>query len=181
MQEIQRNLFPKPVSRLRPCRGAALLPNRTLVQISSYDITTSEIQFAGLCVGDARSELVLEALKADNFVPILLRGMPVDDGREDRGHQPMPEDIAAISPLAQVRMGKYKTPTCIVHGDKDEVVPCSMSQEFVKALGAAGVPSEVIVSPGAKHMHDLLLKPGKPGWEESVVPAYRFLLRNLFA
>lgn len=66
-------------------------------------------------MGDARSELVLETLKADNFVPILLRGLPADDETENGVEQPLPEEVAAISPLAQVRTGKYQTPTCIVH------------------------------------------------------------------
>ena len=115
-------------------------------------------------------------MQSDNFVPILLRGVSAIEDNTDRI---IPEEIQAISPLAQVRMGRYRTPTCIVHGDDDEVVPCGMSKEFGEILGSAGVPSEVIASPGAKHMHDLLLKPGKPGWEEIVVPAYNFLLHHL--
>ncbi len=120
---------------------------------------------------------MLETLKADNFVSILLCGMPAD---EDQDLQPTPDEIAAISPLAQVRKGIYKTPTCIVHGSEDEVVPCRMSQAFGEALASSGVTSEVVVVSGAKHMHDLFLKPGKPGWEDGVASAYGFLFEHLF-
>ena len=88
---------------------------------------------------------------------------------------PTPERIAAISPLSQVRAGNYSTPTFIIHGDRDEIVPFHTAERFVQAMRAAGVESGFLPIKGARHIYDLTLKPGQKGWGETVEPGYRFL------
>ena len=71
--------------------------------------------------------------------------------------------------------GNYSVPTFVVHGDRDEIVPCDMSIEFDRALQSKGVRSGILVVEGAKHIHDLATRPGTESWEEGVGPGYRFL------
>ncbi len=48
-------------------------------------------------------------------------------------------------------VSKDDPPFLIIHGDKDQQVPLEQSQRLHAALVASGVPSELIVLPGAGH------------------------------
>lgn len=57
--------------------------------------------------------------------------------------------VDSANPIAYIN---DKTPPFfIVHGDQDDVVPLSQSQMFFAALQKAGVKSELIIIPGARH------------------------------
>ena len=47
--------------------------------------------------------------------------------------------------------GNVKTPSLVVHGDKDERVPFSQGLEFYEALRAVGVPTDLLVLPRQPH------------------------------
>jgi dipeptidyl aminopeptidase/acylaminoacyl peptidase len=81
--------------------------------------------------------------------------------------------------MAQVRSGAYRTPTFIIHGDRDEVVPCSMGTEFITELQMRGVAAGIKVVKGARHIFDLKCKPGDRLWEEHIAPGYEFLFECL--
>lgn len=53
--------------------------------------------------------------------------------------------------------GRFKTPTLVVTGEKDYRVPYTQSLYFFSALRKQGVPSRLVVFPGAGHW---------PGWKE---------------
>ena len=126
--------------------------------------------------GDPRSELILGMNKAPNFVPFLLNGFAAET---PHGANVSPERVASISALAQVRRGNYKTPTFVIHGEKDEMIPFAMATDFAEAMKEKGVDCGVIIVPDAKHMYDISLKPGRKGWEGSVLPGYEFLFKAL--
>lgn len=50
-------------------------------------------------------------------------------------------EIDAISPIAQVRRGRYRVPTFSIHGDCGEIVPCDISATFHQALEENNVES----------------------------------------
>ncbi|UKZ74609.1 putative secondary metabolism biosynthetic enzyme [Trichoderma virens FT-333] len=122
--------------------------------------------------GDPRSELVLALVKEKNGMALLLDGIPADG---DTLKAPEPERVAAISPLAQVQKGNYRTPTFVIIGDEDEIVPFHTSVNFVNALNKQGVKNGFIPVPGQRHIYDLALTPGMAKWEDWVAPGYRFL------
>ena len=47
--------------------------------------------------------------------------------------------------------GRVKTPSLVVHGDKDDRVPVSQGWEFYNALKAIGVPTDLLVLPRQPH------------------------------
>jgi dipeptidyl aminopeptidase/acylaminoacyl peptidase len=53
-------------------------------------------------------------------------------------------------------LGKYKTPTLVIAGEKDYRIPYSQSLEFFSALQRQGVPSKLVVFPDEGHW---VLKP----------------------
>jgi acetyl esterase/lipase len=60
----------------------------------------------------------------------------------------LPQRYQHASPLAHVGDGAR---VVCVHGDADDEVPLSQSQEYVQAARAAGDPAELIVLPGVGH------------------------------
>ncbi|KAL7916732.1 putative polyketide synthase [Trichoderma velutinum] len=122
--------------------------------------------------GDPRSELVLALVKEKNGMALLLDGIPADGNTLEA---PDPERVAAISPLAQVQKGNYRTPTFIIIGDEDEIVPFHTSMNFVDALKKQGIKNGFIPIAGQRHIYDLALTPGMAKWEDWVAPGYKFL------
>jgi dipeptidyl aminopeptidase/acylaminoacyl peptidase len=93
--------------------------------------------------------------------------------------QPPAELIAYISPIAQVRRETYNTPTFIIHGEKDEIVPVKTALKFIGALREHNIEHGFLLVPNAKHIHDLMLKPGMEKWQAEVEPGYNFLFKVL--
>jgi acetyl esterase/lipase len=54
-----------------------------------------------------------------------------------------------ISPIYFITA--HTSPTLIVHGDADKLVPMQQAQTFVERATAAGVPAKLIVKPGVAH------------------------------
>ncbi|KAL1877487.1 Type I Iterative PKS [Diaporthe australafricana] len=138
--------------------------------------------------GDPRSELVLSLFKEGNGLPLMLNGLPtvgesvVDDRTTGSSAFPEvdPAKVAAISPLAHVMNGTYVVPTFLVHGTEDELIPYDSARHFVGALRRTGVDCGLLTIPGARHIHDMDIKPGTIKWEGEVAPAYEFLMKQLW-
>jgi dipeptidyl aminopeptidase/acylaminoacyl peptidase len=68
-----------------------------------------------------------------------------------------PENYKKWSPSTFAgELGKYKTPTLVVCGEKDYRVPYTQSLEFFSALQRQGVPSKIMIFPDEGHW---VLKP----------------------
>ncbi|KAM0172578.1 hypothetical protein ACHAPF_007314 [Botrytis cinerea] len=144
--------------------------------ITNYDADSSDSTGLGwVRPGDPRSELVLSLFKEGNGLSIMLNGISDDDWRRN----PDPERVAFISPMAQLRSGRYTTPTFLIHGEDDEIVPFHTAKKFVTALKEHGVRSGILGVSGAKHIHDLNLRPGVEQWRLGVQPGYDFLFEIL--
>jgi dipeptidyl aminopeptidase/acylaminoacyl peptidase len=60
-----------------------------------------------------------------------------------------PEAYSRSSPITFIR--KVKTPTLVLHGDRDSEVPTPQGYEFWHALKALGVPTELVIYPEEGH------------------------------
>ena len=68
-----------------------------------------------------------------------------------------PESYTKWSPSTYAgELGKYKTPTLVIAGERDYRVPYTQSLEFFSALQRQGVPSKLVVFPDEGHW---ILKP----------------------
>lgn len=149
----------------------------TRSQVTSHAFNSTDTTNMGwVKPGDPRSELVLALVKEKNGVALLLDGIPADGNTLGT---PDPERVAAISPLAQVQKGNYQTPTFVIIGNEDEIVPFHTSVNFVDALGEQGIKNGFIPVPGQRHIYDLALSPGMTKWDEWVAPGYKFLFELL--
>jgi dipeptidyl aminopeptidase/acylaminoacyl peptidase len=68
-----------------------------------------------------------------------------------------PENYKKFAPVTYAEnLGKYKTPTLVIAGERDYRVPYTQSLEFFSALQRQGVPSELVIFPDEGHW---ILKP----------------------
>lgn len=88
--------------------------------------------------------------------------------------QPAIEEIVRCSPLAQIVRGNYQTPTFIIHGTNDDLIPWEQSQGTFDSLINMGVEAGLVLVEGAPHICDLSRNPASEGWK-AVLKGYEFL------
>lgn len=70
-----------------------------------------------------------------------------------------PEAYAAMSPLT--RVDRVSTPTLVLHGREDLTCPVGQAQQWHTTLRERGVPTELVLYPGASHVFVLLGPPSQ--------------------
>ncbi|KAL3431737.1 hypothetical protein BDV09DRAFT_206463 [Aspergillus tetrazonus] len=130
---------------------------------------------------DPRSRIVLHMNWKGQCLPVLLRGLPPSNSlspvdAEKLMSQPQPEieEIQRVSPYAQIQRGVYRTPTFVIHGTDDDLIPYEQSVRTVQALKDMGVRAEVSVPQGKAHLFDMLKDTDGSSWEV-VKRGYDFL------
>lgn len=185
-EKIRKSLPTKPVSPPLPFRHnspVSLFPIPPFsqnhikplspIQITSYTSPTGtdSTNLGWVRPGDPRSELVLSLFKESHGLSVMLNGL----SPTALSTPPPRQKITAISPMAQLKAGRYKVPTFIIHGDRDEIAPFGDSEAFVGELRKRGVEGGLGRVSGARHIHDLAMRPGGKGWEEGVGVGYDFV------
>ena len=154
--------------------------------ITAYNVPPKIKAAAGwMAPKDPRSRVVLHMNWPGQTLPVLFRGLPSGSkvsGQAaadfNRLEQPSREDIIQASPYAQILQGNYKSPTHIVFGTKDDLIPLEQAQRTVDAMRDAGIASGITVAPGQPHLFDLYRDPDGKRWGY-VVEGYKFLLQRL--
>lgn len=82
-------------------------------------------------------------------------------GRYELGGTPWsnPEGYAAMSPIT--RVDRVTTPTLVLHGRDDLTCPVGQAQQWHTSLRDRGVPTELVLYPGAAHAFILLGPPSQ--------------------
>ena len=151
--------------------------------ITAYNVPSGTRTIGGwLAPNDLRSRIALHMNWNGQTLPVLLCGATLAAAGSAPHSKdivvPKPEQIASVSPLAQIQRGTYRTPTFIVHGTLDDLIPWQQSQRTHVALVASGVEAGLRVVEGAVHLFD-----SYHGFERDVDAAgavadgYRFLGR----
>ncbi len=85
---------------------------------------------------DPRSRIILHMNWKGQALPVLCNGLPskftvstIDLGKYQCLEQPPQEQIIGISPYAQIIQDNYKTPTYVIHGTKDDLIPWQQAQK----------------------------------------------------
>jgi dipeptidyl aminopeptidase/acylaminoacyl peptidase len=104
-------------------------------------LTARDPRFAAAVAGGISSDLVSMAGTADNR-----RGLSIQFGGRPWEHR---ERYAAQSPMTTVE--DVVTPTLLVHGEHDHRSPFGQSQQWHTALRERGVPTQLVIYPGAVH------------------------------
>jgi acetyl esterase/lipase len=137
--------------------------------ITAYNPPAKKRALGGwMATDDARSRIALHMNWRGQALPILLNGFSRDSTLNFA--DPTPEQVQSISPLAQIRQGKYKTPTYLIHGTRDDLIPWQQVQRTYDALRERDIAAEMRLLDGAEHLFDIY-----PGFidDEAAVSAVR--------
>lgn len=119
--------------------------------ITAYNPPALQRALGGwMAPSDARSRLALHMNWNAKTLPVLLKG--ISQGSEDANLRL--EEIQTVSPLTQIRERQYRTPTFLIHGTKDDLIPWQQAQRTYEALQETGVLSELRILQGAVHLFD---------------------------
>lgn len=136
---------------------------------------------------DPRCRIVLHINWKAQTLPVIIGGLPskarAARDRSDAGYynslpQPPVEEIRRCSPLAQMKSGNYTTPTFMVHGMADDLIPYEQSLRTVDEMRARGIEARLVLVPGAPHICDTSSDLESAGWQ-AVLKAYRWLAVQL--
>src|SRR6478735_1304667 len=133
-------------------------PERLAVTGYSYGgfmtawLTAHDDRFKAGVAGGIVSDLVSEYGASDDGALM---------GRYELGGPPWerPEEYAAMSPIT--RVGQVSTPTLVLHGQDDLTCPVGQAQQWHTSLRDRGVPTELVLYPGASHVFILLGPPSQ--------------------
>lgn len=154
--------------------------------ITSYNVPPNQMAAAGwIAPEDPRSRVVLHMNWHGQTLPVLFRGLPSassvapqDAARFNALEPPLREEIIKASPHAQIVMGNYKSPTHVVFGSADDLIPWQQGQRTVQAMQDAGIDSGFTFAPGQPHLFDMYRDPDGSRWGY-VLQGYKFLLGKL--
>ncbi|KAK2006001.1 ketoacyl-synt-domain-containing protein [Colletotrichum eremochloae] len=156
------------------------------VPITAYNVPPKMMAAAGwIAPKDARSRIALHMNWQGQTLPVLFRGLP--SATKVASHataafnnmeQPQIGDVVRASPYAQIIKGNYKSPTHIVFGTQDDLIPWEQAQRTVNAMKDAGIESGLTLAPGQPHLFDLLRDSNGNRWGY-VIEGYRFLLHRI--
>ena len=136
---------------------------------------------------DPRSRMALLMNIRGQTLSVLCNGLTCSSGQTNgleisrEPKEPTRAQMQAVSPLWHIRNGDYTTPTFIVHGTDDDLIPVAQAQRVEAAMAERGVPGQVRVVEGAVHLFDL-----EPGFERNgeakraVSDGYDFLRGQVF-
>ena len=137
---------------------------------------------------DPRCRIVLHINWKAQTIPVIIGGhlgkikRGVEGyGRMDPNNLPQPSlhEVQAVSPLAQIRQGNYHTPTFLIHGTNDELIPYQQSESTHQAMVESGIRAGIALVEGAPHICDLSSHPESAGWK-AALKGYQFLCDQIF-
>uniref|UniRef100_A0AAU8H3S3 G12668 n=1 Tax=Sporormiella sp. TaxID=2012087 RepID=A0AAU8H3S3_9PLEO len=131
---------------------------------------------------DPRCRIALHINWKAQTLPVILGGLPsrrnaaqYPDCKDwNKLPQPSHDKVIDASAIAQIRMGNYQTPTFLIHGTADDLVPWQQSRDTYEAMVEKNIPVELVLLEGAPHICDLSSDPSSDGWK-AVVRGYDFL------
>ncbi|KAI8958242.1 hypothetical protein F5Y11DRAFT_362834 [Daldinia sp. FL1419] len=130
---------------------------------------------------DARSRIILHMNWHGQTVPVLVHGL--NKNAQQSGipqlPAPTPAQVQAISPLAHIRNGSYRTPTFIVHPYEDDLIPWQQAQRTADELRDQGIESELRLISNAAHLFDMYRShEGNEEAVQAIRDGYAFLSRH---
>ncbi|AEO67410.1 uncharacterized protein THITE_2050784 [Thermothielavioides terrestris NRRL 8126] len=135
---------------------------------------------------DPRSRIALHMNWTGRSLRVLLNGLSRHGHSIGHGDptdtlpEPSPEQVRAVSPLAQIRRGNYKVPTFLIHGTKDDLIPWQQALRTHEALRQANVEAEIRILDGALHLFDMFRTyEGDSNAKAAVREGYEFLSKHV--
>ena len=147
--------------------------------IATYNVPPTKHALGGwLAPSDPRSRIALYMNMQGRSLNVLLNGM--DNSKRKEPQAPSSQQVAAVSPLAQIRSGGYATPTFIIHPRQDDLIPWEQAQRTFEALRVGGVEAELRIVEDVPHLFDVYRGyHANQGAKEAVREGYEFLYKHV--
>ncbi|THC96047.1 hypothetical protein EYZ11_004468 [Aspergillus tanneri] len=151
--------------------------------ITAYNPPRTKRALGGwMAPSDPRSRIALHMNWKGHTLPILLNGLSPRHDAQSSVDLPEPtrEQIQSVSPLAQIRHGAYTTPTFIIHGTKDDLIPWQQAVRTFEALRQRDVTADLRILNRAVHLFDLYPSyADDPQAANAIQDGYEFLRRHV--
>jgi acetyl esterase/lipase len=122
--------------------------------ITAYNPPRSSKALGGwMSTSDPRSQIALHMNWTGQTIPVLLNGSKITRGVELP--RPTKDEIARICPTSQASAGNYCSPTLIIHGSLDDLIPIQQVKHTCKVMRANGVEIELRELEGSIHLFDI--------------------------
>ncbi|CAG7958524.1 unnamed protein product [Penicillium salamii] len=115
--------------------------------------------------GDPRSQILLQMNWKGQTLPVLLNGSRHYLNATETKSQldpstmqlptPSEDQIKSVSPFAQIQKGCYRSPTFIIHGTLDDLIPWQQSQQTYDALIQGGHEAQLRLVKDSVHLFDI--------------------------
>jgi acetyl esterase/lipase len=146
--------------------------------IASYNADPKLMAKGGwMAPEDPRSRLILHMNWKGQTLPVLFGGLSSAGPSLHGLEQPPADDVKRASPHAQIRSGAYRSPTHIVFGTGDDLIPWQQAQRTVDAMREAGIESGLTLVQGGPHLFDIYPDGDGKRWA-AVLGGYEFLFRR---
>jgi acetyl esterase/lipase/2-polyprenyl-3-methyl-5-hydroxy-6-metoxy-1,4-benzoquinol methylase/acyl carrier protein len=163
--------------------------------ITAYNPPANKQALGGwMAPSDPRSQIALYMNWTGQTLSVLFNGCHYKKLAAAKGHgtsevvlpaPPLP-DIQRACPLSQIVAGRYRTPTFLIHGSLDDLIPVEQAQRTQDAMRTAGVESTLRVVKDGLHLFDIGIDVdgtnGSPVDEEgrrAVREGYEFLRQHV--
>jgi acetyl esterase/lipase/2-polyprenyl-3-methyl-5-hydroxy-6-metoxy-1,4-benzoquinol methylase/acyl carrier protein len=132
--------------------------------ITAYNPPANKHALGGwMAPSDPRSQIALYMNWTGQALPVLFNGCNYKKLAAAKSPTtsevilPVPPlaDVQRACPLSQIVAGRYKTPTFLIHGGLDDLIPVQQAERTQDAMRAAGVESTLRVVQGGLHLFDL--------------------------
>ncbi|KAI9884810.1 MAG: Type I Iterative PKS [Watsoniomyces obsoletus] len=139
-------------------------------------------------LSDPRWRIILHMNWKAQMLPILINGLPSKKKLELTGKDakeyytmkmPSSEEIASINPYDQILRDNYRTPTYLIHGTDDDLIPWQQSKLVHDALVKKGVNAGISILEGGKHYFDTFTNDGLEGGWEAIKEGFEFLFSHV--
>lgn len=129
--------------------------------ITEYSPGPAARAFGGwMAPGDPRSRIALHMNWKAETLPVLLHGLrrsPEGPAISSSPALPFPSlpQIQAVSPFSQISKGAYRSPTFIVHGTQDDLIPWEQAERTYRGLVEHGIETDLRLIKDAVHLFDI--------------------------
>nr|BCD52390.1 polyketide synthase SptM [Aspergillus sp.] len=143
--------------------------------ITAYNPPRSKRALGGwMSTTDPRSQIALHMNWKGQTLPVLLNAAQTAPG--EKLLDPTKEDIVRVCPTSQASAGNYRSPTFIIHGSLDDLIPMSQVRHTAKVMKANGVDVQLRELDGSIHLFDIASTYGdKPDEVQAVADGIQFL------
>ncbi|ETS86538.1 hypothetical protein PFICI_00366 [Pestalotiopsis fici W106-1] len=154
--------------------------------ITAYNVPPTTGSAAGwIAPKDKRSRVVLHMNWYGQTLPVLFKGLPSasavathDAAQFNHLEQPPVEDIVKASPYAQIIRGNYRSPTHVIFGTGDDLIPWKQAQRTVDAMRESGIDCGLTLAPDQPHLFDMYRDSDGSRWGY-VMEGYNFLFSRI--